>query len=144
MLRDRRGEGGPVRVKRGQISIADLRAAEQVDEPRPVGTGGLAFFLQELVQRGGRRGPGVFQPLDFPVYGGVFRLHPGHSLPGHQPHAAPVSGQAAVGVVLPVDEPVLRPGGHHAVGLIGALGHQVVNEDPDVALFPAQDDLRFT
>ena len=31
-------------------------------------------------------------------------------------------------------EPVLAAGGHNAVGLIGALGHQVVDEGADVAL----------
>ncbi len=38
-----------------------------------------------------------------------------------------------------LEEAVLRPGGHHPVGLVGALGHQVVDEHPDVPLFPAED-----
>ena len=48
-------------------------------------------------------------------------------------------GQALVGVVLAVDEPVLGAGGHHPVGLLGALGHQVVDEHPDVAVAAAED-----
>ena len=44
-----------------------------------------------------------------------------------------------VGVVLPVEQAVLGAGGHHPVGLVGALGDQVVNEHPDVPLVPAED-----
>ena len=52
------------------------------------------------------------------------------------PHGA----QPPVGVVLPVEQAVLGAGGHHAVRLIGALGHQIVDEHPDVPLVPPQNE----
>ena len=60
--------------------------------------------------------------------------------PGDQPQLIPDGGEPAVGVVLPAQKTVLRAGGHHAVGLIGTLGHQIVNEHPQIPLLPAQDE----
>ena len=39
-----------------------------------------------------------------------------------------------------MDEAVLRPGGHHPVGLVGTLGHQVIDEHPDVPVSPGEDE----
>ena len=49
-------------------------------------------------------------------------------------------GEPQVGVVLPQRKPVLGPAGHHAVGLVGALGGQVVHHHADVGLIPGQDE----
>ena len=46
--------------------------------------------------------------------------------------------QTLVGVVLPQHQPVFRAAGHHAVGLLGALRHQIVDEGANVALAALQ------
>ena len=78
----------------------------------------------------------MVQAAGLSVHGGVLLIHLRQPLPVHQPHPAAIGGEAAVGVVLPVDEAVLRPGGHHPVGLVGTLGHQVIDEHPDVPVLP--------
>ena len=50
--------------------------------------------------------------------------------------------QALVGVVLPVQKPVFRARGHDAVGLVRALGDQIVDERADIAVRPLQDHRR--
>ena len=51
--------------------------------------------------------------------------------------------QAFIRVVLPVEQAILAAGGHHAVGLVGALGHQVVNQRADVSVLAVQDEGTF-
>ena len=51
----------------------------------------------------------------------------------------PDGAQALVRVVLPVEQAVLTARGHHAVRFVGALGHQIVNQGPDVAVLAVQD-----
>ena len=58
---------------------------------------------------------------------------------GYQAHGGSQGGEPLVGVVLPVQESVFRAAGHDAVGLLGALGHQVVNEGADVAGVPGEN-----
>ena len=53
----------------------------------------------------------------------------------------PVRAQAAVGVVLAQHQAVLGARGEHAVGLVRRLGHQVVDQHPDVGFVAAQDQL---
>ena len=38
-----------------------------------------------------------------------------------------------------MQQPVLAAGGHHAVGLVGSLGHQIVDQRPDVPVASSQD-----
>ena len=76
------------------------------------------------------------QPLDLPGHGGILGLHPGHPLLGHQPQAAAHRAEAGVRVVLAQQQPVLAAAGHHAVGLVRALGDQIVDERADIALTP--------
>ena len=40
--------------------------------------------------------------------------------------------QAQFGAAVVEQQPVLRPAGEHPVGLVGPLGHQVVDQDADV------------
>jgi len=56
-----------------------------------------------------------------------------------EPDAHTVVGEADVRVVLPVDEPVFGAGGHHAVGLVGALGDQIVDKGSDIAVGAAEN-----
>ena len=49
--------------------------------------------------------------------------------------------QPPVGVVLPQHQAVLAAGGHDAVGLLGALGDEVVDEGADVALGALEDEV---
>ena len=45
--------------------------------------------------------------------------------------------KALIGVVLPQDQAVLAAARHHAVGLVRALGDEVVNERADIGLLAA-------
>ena len=49
--------------------------------------------------------------------------------------------KALVGIVLTQQPPVFRAGSHHPVGVGTSLGHQVVDQGPDIAARPVQDDL---
>ena len=51
--------------------------------------------------------------------------------------------KALVGVVLPQDEAVLAAARHHAVGLVRAFDHKVVDERADIGLLAAQNERRF-
>ena len=79
------------------------------------------------------------QPLDLPGHGGVLGLHPGHPLLRHQPQSSAHRAEAGIRVVLAQQQPVLAAAGHHAVGLVRALGDQIVNEGSNVALAPGED-----
>ena len=48
--------------------------------------------------------------------------------------------QAEGGVVLPEQQTPLRAGGEHPVGLVGALRHEVVDENADVRFCPVKDE----
>ena len=83
-------------------------------------------------------GAGVLQPPDLLIHGGVLVQYFLIPLVADQADIVPHGAQPPVGVVLPVEEPVLGAGGHHAVGLVGALGDQIVDEHPDVPLIPPE------
>ena len=51
----------------------------------------------------------------------------------------PDVAQTFICVVLSVDQTVFGAGGHHAIGLVGALGDQIVDEGADVAVAAAED-----
>ena len=82
----------------------------------------------------------MLQPVDLPLDGIVLFLHRPESLLRHETDLIASPGQPLVGVVLPQHQPVLAAGGHDAVGLVGALGHQVVDEGADVALRPGENE----
>ena len=84
----------------------------------------------------------MFQPFDLLLHGGIFRFDPLQTSVAHQPHPVAVNRHPPVGVVLPVNQAVFRPGGHHPVGLVGPLCHQIVNEYPCVSVPPGQDQRR--
>ena len=104
--------------------------------------GGVRRVLggQEGRQFRRRRGPGAGQALDFPADRGILLLHGPEAFPAHKARLIAPPGQPQVRVVLAEQEPVFAPGGHDAVGLVGALGHQVVDEGADVALRPGEDE----
>ena len=68
------------------------------------------------------------------------RLRQGRGLGGKggaaaRPDRAPglaQRGQAQVGIVGPQAKPIFGPRGEHAIGLVGAPGHQVVDHHPDI------------
>ncbi len=81
----------------------------------------------------------MFQPLDLLFDGGVLFLHRPEPFLRHETDLIASPGQPLVGVILPQHQPVLAAGGHDAVGLVGALRHQIVNQGADVALRPGED-----
>ena len=48
--------------------------------------------------------------------------------------------EPGIGVVLPQQQAVLGPRGEEPVGLLGAAGDQIIDEDPDVGLGPVEDE----
>ena len=126
-------------VKGRQLIIVELRPLQQRQQRTAVRGVGSAVLCQE--GRQGRRGghAGVFQPLDLLFDGGVLLLHRPEPFLRHQADLIAPPGEPLVGVVLPQHQPVLAAGGHDAVGLVGALRHQIVNEGADVALRPGED-----
>ena len=81
----------------------------------------------------------MLQPVDLLFDGGVLFLHRPEPFLRHQADLIAPPGEPLVGVVLPQHQPVLAAGGHDAVGLVGALRHQIVDEGADVALRPGED-----
>ena len=81
----------------------------------------------------------MLQAPALPLHGGILFPDGLQLFRGHQPQAAADLGEPLVGVVLPVEQAVLGAGGHHPIGLVGALGDQVVDEHPDVPLVPAEN-----
>ena len=73
------------------------------------------------------------QPLDLPLHRLIFGLHRRQTLCADKADTVADGRQALIGVVLPQHQPVLGAAGHHAVRLLGALGHQIVDEGADVA-----------
>ena len=47
--------------------------------------------------------------------------------------------EAQVRIVLTQGKAIFRPSRHHAIGLSGALGDEIVDQDADVGLIPPQD-----
>ena len=82
---------------------------------------------------------GLFQTGDLGVHGGVLFFHRLVDLIADQASFMADVGKPFVGVVLALQKPVLGPGGHHPVGLIGPFRHQVVNEHPNVPIRPGED-----
>ena len=82
----------------------------------------------------------ALQPLQLRVHGGVLRLHGRVALIAHQSQGVAVLCKPLVGVVLAQYQPVLAPGGHHAVRLVGAASDQVVYQRADVRLAAAQHE----
>ena len=138
-LRNVGRQGWPSGVERGQLGVVKLGPLQQGQQGAAVRGVGSAVLCQE--GRQGRRGghAGVFQPLDLLFDGGVLLLHRPEPLLRHEADLIASPGQPLVGVVLPQHQTVLAAGGHDAVRLVGALGHQVVDEGADVALRPGED-----
>ena len=84
----------------------------------------------------------LFQPGALGVHQPVFFLHGGKAFVRYQPNPVADGAQALVGVVLPVQQAVFRAGGHDAVRLVRALGHEVVHERADVPVRAAEDHRR--
>ena len=72
----------------------------------------------------------LFFPLDRPVFFQdrlVLRIR-------NQTDPVADGAKALVCIVLSVQKPVLRARGHDPVRLVRALGHEIVNQRPDVAV----------
>ena len=82
----------------------------------------------------------ALQAVQLRLHGAVFFLHSGETPLRDKAQLMADFREALVRVVLPVQQPVLAAGGHHAVGLVGSLGDQVVNQRADVALIPPEDE----
>ena len=139
LLPNRLGQGGAVWVQGSQILIGQAGPAHQVGQAQAVFGRGLPLGGQQLVQLRRGRHTGVLQAVNLPFHLLIFLLHPLVPLPAHQADGIPNGAHPLVRVVLAVEEAVLGPGGHHPVGLVGPLGHQVVDEHTDVPLTSVQD-----
>ena len=128
------GQARRAGVKGHQLVIGHLGSAQQVNEPGPVRHRRGAPLRQQLVQRLTAGNARMLQAANFRIHSGVFFIHRLHPLPGYQTQLVADGGQAPIGVVLAQQETVLRAAGHHAVGLLRPLGHQVIDESADVAL----------
>ena len=84
----------------------------------------------------------ALEPRHLRLHGGVLRLHGLVALAAHEPQGVAVAGQALVGVVLPQYQTVFAARGHHAVGLVGAARHQVVDERAYIGLAAPQHEGR--
>ena len=103
---------------------------------------GRAQFAQPRVHRLGRREP---RPAHAPEFGRD-RVAPGAKarvrVVADEAELAPPLAQAQVGVVLAQQQAPLGARGEHPVGLAGAAGDQVVDEDPEVGLRAVEDERR--
>ena len=62
----------------------------------------------------------------------------------HQSYLISLFPQPQICVILAEEKPVFCPAGHHPVRLMVFLGHQVVNEHPDIRFRPVQDQHFFS
>ena len=62
----------------------------------------------------------------------------------NEPELPRLRGQPDIRVILAKQEPVLRSAGKHPVRLLGAAGDQVVDQDADIRLGPAETKCGFT
>ena len=82
----------------------------------------------------------MLQAVELLFHRGIFCLHSGQRLIWNKADFVSDVAQALVCVILPVEQAILAARGHHAVGFVGALGHQVVNQCPDVPVLAVQDE----
>ena len=67
-------------------------------------------------------------------------LHERHAPLAGQPAGVAQRRQAQVGVVLTQEQAVFAAAGHHAVGLVRALDHQVVHHHAEIAHVAGEDE----
>ena len=72
------------------------------------------------------------QSVDLPINVGFFGAKFFVSGIADEPQFLTGGGQAQIRIVLAQQQAVLASGGHHTVGLLGALGDQIVNEGANV------------
>lgn len=89
---------------------------------------------QEAVKRLALCHTTAFQALNLPGNRFVFLAHRLVLRLAHQSQAQTNGAQARISIVLAVEQAILRPGGHHPVGLLGSLGDQVINENANIAI----------
>ena len=98
---------------------------------------------QQRVERVGRAYARVLEALDLAAHRAIFIIDFLQRFIADKAKLVPDGRKALVGVVLPQDEAVLAAARHHAVGLVRALGHKVVDERADIGLLAAQNERRF-
>src|SRR5215510_14431497 len=59
----------------------------------------------------------------------------------HAPKLNAFLSQSLIGIVGPKRQSIFRPRGEHSIGLSDPLGHEVIDQNPEVALRPIKDDL---
>ena len=131
-----------VGVKRSNDSIAQLGTANQVCDFTAGSNAGGAVLFQKRVQFRSRCQIGFQHPLFLLCHKAVFFQHVLIAFLGEQPQFVSQRHQTLVSVVLPQDQPVLAAGSHHAVGILTALGHQIVYQRADIGSGSVHDKRR--
>ena len=135
------GTGG---IEGGQLLIVELRTAQQGNHGAAVCHIRSALFRKECGEGGRGGGAHVGQTLDLLLYGCILFFHSLQALFGNEADLIAPLRQTLVGVVLTQQKAVFAAGSHNTVGLIGTLGHQVINQSSDVALTAGENKITFT
>ena len=93
---------------------------------------------QRSAKRVGWRCPQTAESFAFALDPVARAAHRRMALLGHAAQLMPDCAQTQVGIVLAQMQAVLGARGEHPIRLAGAVGHQVVDQDPDVGLFAAR------
>ena len=79
----------------------------------------------------------MLEALDLAAHRVVFAHDLLQRFIAHKPKLMADGRKPLIGVVLPQDQAVLAAARHHAVGLVRALGHKVIDERADIGLLAA-------
>ena len=128
----RTGENRAVRVDLGEGLVGHGRAAQNVAKRRARLQGRLAHALQKGVCLG-RGEVRVLKSRLFGLHGRLLLQKTRVTLLADKTDLISERRKALLGVVLAEEQTVFRARGHHAIGLVRTLGHQIVDQRADVA-----------
>ena len=128
----RAGELWAVRVDLGKGLVGHRGAAQNVAKRCARLQGRLPHALQKAVCLG-RREVRVLQSRLFGLHGRLLLQKTRVPFLADKTDLVSERRQTLLGVVLAEEQTVFRARGHHAVGLVRPLGHQIVNQRADVA-----------
>ena len=122
----------PVGIQGSESIVGNLRSAEQIRHGCAGGQRRGAHAREDLIHLGDganvcSRQSGFFSLNDRPVVQ-IFSV----TILADQPTRPSVLNQPLLRVILPQKQAELGAGGHHTVGLGGALRHQIVDQHADV------------